>query len=150
MSRMSANAPSAETLLATEEQRVPRLGSSTGKGWTPGRSGNPSGRAKSEIDIAELARKHGPRCIAVAVELLDDPDSRIRLGALNALLDRGFGRPVQAITSPDGTSNAMMHLLAATALSQEMQAEPRRVVTIEQEPQAAPIGSLLDAPLPEE
>lgn len=118
--------------------------------WQPGQSGNPHGRPKAPVDIAELARQHGPRCVAVAAELLDHDDARIRLGALNALLDRGFGRPVQAITSPDGTSNAMMHLLAATALSQEMQAAPRRVVTIEQEPQAAPIGSLLDAPLPEE
>ena len=152
MPRMSANSPSAEPLPATDEQRVPRLGGSTGKGWTPGRSGNPKGRAPAEVDIAALARVHGPRCIEVAVALLDDQDSRIRLGAVNALLDRGFGRPVQAITSPDGTSNAMMHLLAATALSQEMRAALNgpRTITGNAEPVEPPPEDLLSAPLPEE
>ena len=74
------------------------------------------------VDIAALARVHGPRCIAVAVELLDDPDSRVRLGALTALLDRGFGRPAQVIATPDGNSPIAMHLLAATMISEQLTA----------------------------
>ena len=62
--------------------------------WQPGQSGNPRGRAKSEIDIAALARVHGPKCIETAAALLDDADPRIRLGALVALfrIEAGAGR----------------------------------------------------------
>jgi hypothetical protein len=117
--------------------------------WKPGQSGNPKGRAPAPVDIAALARVHGPRCIEVAADLLDHEDARIRLGALNALLDRGFGRPVQAITAPDGSSNAMMHLLAATALSQEMRAAlGPRTINGNAEPAAPPPADLLNAPLP--
>ena len=115
--------------------------------WKPGQSGNPKGRAPAPVDIAALARAHGARCIEVAAELLDHEDARIRLGALVALLDRGYGRPVQAITSPEG-SHLHFHLEAAMRVSAQLQAEPRRVVTIEQEQQPAPSGSLLGAPLP--
>jgi hypothetical protein len=90
---------------------------------------------------------HGPRCIAVAVELLDDPDSRIRLGALTALLDRGFGRPVQAIATDPATSAVGLHLVAAQLVSAqilECQSEPQPQ-TIQHEPQ---LQRLLDAPPP--
>lgn len=53
------------------------------------------------------------------------------------------------IVSPEG-SHLHFHLEAAMRVSQEMQAAPKRVVTIEQEAQTAPSDSLLDAPLPEE
>jgi hypothetical protein len=66
---------------------------------------------------------HGPRCIAVAVELLDDPDSRVCLAALVALLDRGFGRPAAVITSPDGTSPVGMHHVVAQFISTQLIAE---------------------------
>ena len=82
---------------------------------------------------------HGPRCIAVAVELLDGPDSRIRLGALTALLDRGFGRPTQTIATDPNTGPIAMHLLAAQLISAqilERQSEPQPQ-TIQHEPQPA-------------
>lgn|GEM_PF-1294816 len=70
--------------------------------WKPGQSGNPKGRPKKLVDIAALASEHGPKCVAVVVELLDDPDSRIRLAAAVALLERGFGKPVQPLAGdPD-------------------------------------------------
>jgi HEAT repeat protein len=73
-----------------------------------------------------MARQHGPRCIEVAAELLEDPDPRIRLAALVALLDRGFGRPAPTAT---GTTASMptilqlMHHEAAVAFSNELLAE---------------------------
>ena len=70
--------------------------------WKPGQSGNPKGRAPSPVDIAALAREHGPRCIEVAADLLDSDDERIRLAAATALLDRGFGKPVQTLSGEDG------------------------------------------------
>ena len=70
--------------------------------WKPGQSGNPAGRPKPEVDIAALARKHGPRCIEVAARLLASKDEKMRLAAAIALLDRGWGRPAQAITGENG------------------------------------------------
>jgi hypothetical protein len=93
--------------------------------WQPGQSGNPRGRAPALVDIAALAREHGPKCIDVAAELLDDPDPRIRLTALVALLDRGFGRPVQAVsgTTDMPTILQLMHHEAAEKFSNELLAE---------------------------
>ena len=90
--------------------------------WKKGVSGNPRGRPPATVDIAALARVYGPRCIEVAAALLDDPDSRVRLAALVALLDRGFGRPAQVIATPDGNSPGAMHLIAATMVSQQLTA----------------------------
>jgi hypothetical protein len=92
-----------------------------GRPWSKGESGNPNGRPKSPVDIAELARQHGPRCIQVAAELLEDPDPRIRLAALVALLDRGFGRPAQTVNAQDNAQSiTFMHLVAARASSDEL------------------------------
>jgi hypothetical protein len=95
-----------------------------GRPWVKGESGNPNGRPKSPVDIAELARQYGPRCIEVAVELLDDADPRIRLAALIALLDRGFGRPAQAVSSAtDMPTLTLQHLVAARTFGAELAAE---------------------------
>ena len=123
--------------------------------WRKGVSGNPRGRPPARIDIAALARVHGPRCIEVAVELLDDPDSRIRLGALVALLDRGFGRPVQAIAADPNTAPIAMHLLAAQLVSTELVATfGEHTIAGHAEPSTGPAGSkvvdLLTQPPPTE
>jgi hypothetical protein len=115
--------------------------------WRKGISGNPRGRPPASVDIAALARQYGPRCIEVAAELLDDPDSRVRLAALVALLDRGFGRPAQVVTSPDGASAIHLHLTAATSISAtifEAQAGP----ATQQHEQRSPL--LLDVTIPTE
>jgi hypothetical protein len=92
--------------------------------WQAGQSGNPAGRPPALVDIAALAREHGPKCIEVAAALLNSDDERIRLAAVIALLDRGFGRPPQAIVTPDNTQSiTFMHLVAARAFSDELAAE---------------------------
>ena len=89
------------------------------KPWQTGRSGNPAGRPKAPADVTELARKYGPRAVAVIGELLGDRDARIRLAAANSLLDRGYGKPAQSVNvdGSDGNSNVLMHLLAAKAIA---------------------------------
>jgi hypothetical protein len=119
-----------------------------GRPWRKGESGNKDGRPKAPVDIAALARQHGPRAIAVAVELLEDPDSRIRLGALVALLDRGYGRPRQALEISDATSSLMMHLAAATRVSAELQRRGRPVIDGRADAVEPPPADLLNAPLP--
>jgi len=137
--------PGDETPFRATDKQPARLGGATGRGFMPGRSGNPAGRKKG---IEALARQHTEAAIKALVAALSRPKEAVP--AAIALLDRGWGKPVQAITAPDGASSLMLHLEAAMRVSQEMQAAPRRVVTIEQEAQPVPSGSLLDAPLPQE
>jgi hypothetical protein len=48
--------------------------------------------------VRSLARDQGPACIATLVELRDGcPDPRVRSQAAQALLDRGYGKPVTAV-----------------------------------------------------
>jgi hypothetical protein len=64
--------------------------------WVKGVSGNPSGRPRVVADIQELARQHGPDAILTLVEALKDPKHKV--AAAIALLDRGYGKPVQSLT----------------------------------------------------
>jgi hypothetical protein len=84
--------------------------------WKPGQSGNPKGRPKPEVDIAALARVHGPKCIQVVVKILSSKDEKMRLAAAIALLDRGFGRPKQEMDI-NSNSTIELHLVAARAIS---------------------------------
>jgi hypothetical protein len=129
--------------------------------WAPGVSGNPRGRPPAEFDVAAAAREHGAHCLAVAVELLNDPDPRIRLAALVAILDRGFGRPTQMIAATnDSTSPIVLFYEAATTVSAELRAESeQRAINGHAVPQNGSANArdgnsrvvdLLAAPLPTE
>ncbi len=65
--------------------------------FRPGVSGNPGGRPKAEINIRDLARSYTEKAIKTLVTIADDPKSSdaARVQACNALLNRGWGRPVQ-------------------------------------------------------
>src|SRR5215472_6347811 len=69
----------------------------TATSWKPGRSGNPKGRAPSIDDIPAYARQFGRQAVDTMVQCLRDP--KWRLPAAVALLDRGYGRPVQAVVA---------------------------------------------------
>jgi hypothetical protein len=89
--------------------------------WEAGESGNPAGRPPALVDIAALARVHGPKCIEVAAKLLDSDDERIRLAAVIALLDRGFGKPPQSVTdATTGEKVTFLHLIAARSISDQI------------------------------
>lgn len=63
-----------------------------------GQSGNPGGKPKELKGIQELARKHAPDAIAALVKVARGGKSEsARVGAAVALLDRGFGRPLQEL-----------------------------------------------------
>jgi hypothetical protein len=63
--------------------------------FKPGQSGNPAGRPPLITDIHAMARQHAPAAIDALVKALNDPDRAI--AAAIALLDRGYGRPAQAV-----------------------------------------------------
>lgn len=62
-----------------------------------GQSGNPGGRPKEDAEVKSLARASGPEAIQKLVELMRGDDRRTALAAAQALLDRGFGKPSQAV-----------------------------------------------------
>jgi hypothetical protein len=118
-----------------------------------GTSGNPNGRPRVVFEIRDAARRYGPACITILAQMagIDGPgatNEAVRVAAVRELLDRGFGRPTQAITTdPAAPSSTMLHLLAAQLVSAEIierQSEPQPQ-TIQHEPQ---LQCLLDAPPP--
>ena len=73
----------------------------------PGCSGNPGGRPASSEQVRDLAQQQGAEAIQRLVELMRSKDERVSLAACNALLDRGFGKPLQTaelsgVASPVG------------------------------------------------
>lgn len=80
-------------------------------GARPG-SGRPSGaRNKATVErkasLSELAQEHTESAIITLAEVMHDGDAphSARIAAANALLDRGYGKPSQAVdhTSSDGS-----------------------------------------------
>lgn len=69
--------------------------------FAKGISGNPGGRPKESAEVKRLARQHCEAAVAKLVELMSSSNESISLAAANALLDRGVGKPAQAITGDD-------------------------------------------------
>ena len=65
-----------------------------------GQSGNPTGRSKAVILVSELARQHTAEAIRALAEICEGgrgakPGEQVQ--AALALLDRGWGKPQQAV-----------------------------------------------------
>jgi len=60
-----------------------------------GKSGNPLGRPKDEI--APLARAKCKKAFETLLSLLDSDDESIQLKASIAIIERGYGKPIQTI-----------------------------------------------------
>ena len=69
-----------------------------------GKSGNPGGRPKADIELRDLARKQTKHAVKVLAGIMRDSSAqaRARVLAATALLDRGWGRPRQEITGAGG------------------------------------------------
>jgi len=62
-----------------------------------GQSGNPGGMPKGTAELKELARAASPKAIAKMIELIGHEDARVALAASEAVLSRGYGKPVQGV-----------------------------------------------------
>src|SRR5262245_5812979 len=81
--------------------------------WKPGASANPGGKPKKPAtievrkvitDVNALAKEMAPDAIKTLVDVMKNPKSpaAARVSAATAILDRGYGKPTQAIAGPDG------------------------------------------------
>lgn len=95
-------------------RHMPRGGLRT-TSFKPGRSGNPTGlpnkpetiaRLKVEADAKAIAKSYGEDAINALVEIMNNKaiSAAARVSAATSLLDRGYGRPAQAVemTGRDG------------------------------------------------
>jgi hypothetical protein len=77
-----------------------------------GQSGNPGGRPKVLGDVQELARQHAPTVIVELARLaLRAKSETARIAAIRELLDRGYGRPRQAMEVSVPADNPLQLLL---------------------------------------
>lgn len=83
--------------------------------FAPGQSGNPSGRPAVDPELRDAARKHTKRAIEILAKWMEGNDPRASVAACSQLLDRGYGKPAQAITGADGDNElkiVIRHLFA--------------------------------------
>ncbi len=66
--------------------------------WKKGLSGNPTGLGRRDIEVRDLARQYTDRAIKRLAEIMEGENVKAAAFAANALLDRGFGRPSQALS----------------------------------------------------
>ena len=67
--------------------------------WPKGVSGNPNGKPRGPI--VELARENSEHAMRRIIQLVDSPDDRVALAASEAVLNRAWGKPAQAIEVAD-------------------------------------------------
>ena len=65
--------------------------------FAKGKSGNPKGRPKVDFEIREAARLYGTEAIEKLVQHMRGDDPRVSQAAARDILDRGYGKPAQAL-----------------------------------------------------
>jgi hypothetical protein len=66
--------------------------------FVKGQSGNPGGRPKAAHDLKALAQEQTAEAVKTLIDVMKNGDKdAARVAAASALLDRGYGKPMQSI-----------------------------------------------------
>lgn len=88
--------------MAAEPSRIRKPGRRAGTQKTGGRkAGTPN---KVTADIREVAQGHGPAALSKLVFWMNSDNPKASVAACNAILDRAYGKPPQALTVDPGAS----------------------------------------------
>ena len=83
--------------LAQNSDATAKRARGPGRPFQPGQTGNPGGRPRIANNVREIARQHTDDAIRALVEVVQDKAHPQRVAAANALLDRGYGKPIQQV-----------------------------------------------------
>ena len=92
--------------------------------FRPGQSGNPNGRPKVVADVQNAAREHSGEAIETLAQIMCDPKApaAARIAAASALLDRGYGKPLQTV---DANNTNVNYVLSDQPMTEEEWAAER-------------------------
>lgn len=92
-----------------------------GTPFEKGKSGNPSGRPKIPAEVRKLARALSVEAIETHAAIMRDAEAppAARGASANAILDRAYGKPAQAITGEDGEGPVELSLMVAFVKGRE-------------------------------
>jgi hypothetical protein len=139
--------------LTRANKRVAKSSTSFAKGnahrFKVGQVANPKGRPRVVDDIHALARQHAPAAIDALVKALADPERAIP--AAIAILDRGYGRPAQAILAQVHTHfEGGIDSPPRESLAQWLQRREREMAALEGAvvPDGTPVEAVSSAAVP--
>jgi hypothetical protein len=108
-----------------------------GKWEKGGPSPNPGGRPKEVGDVRELAKKYTAEAVETLAKIMGSEDAppAARTAAAVALLDRGYGRPAQAVDAMltvqhTVSEQAAQVLMALAERAKARKAEEARMIDV--------------------
>jgi hypothetical protein len=102
---------------ALNEMPRPQIRSSSGR-FLPGQSANPGGRPTVATELRDAAQRYGPEALKHLVKWMRSPDPIVSLTAIRLMLERGFGKPIQPVTGPDGAPLSLVNVGVITDAAQ--------------------------------